>query len=312
MATTANSPGGPTRCARFGPAPTGSPSPRFWRRFEADGPRAIAVDVPLTYAPEPFDGVELCGWASHDRMTGPCSFPGEVLEWVDREFGSSPRTEEEYGLLPLRGLLRERDAQCRLTDLLSQVAERLLRRETWDLFVVACGATHRGDTSCGMRRGSSAGSTRGAAMSWALPCARYITCDRAVGRLHEGGGQRSQPSAGSDARPDSRGWRPPRVQPAVPGGSPPGSATRGSVRVTNRSQATTALPIQDCLSVHRLVSEVARAATPAFCLPGDIQGYIRLNQAGRETRGILTAEAASLVSAPRRVAGAATTARRDS
>ena len=291
------------------PSPDWLPLTPFWRRFGADGPRAVAVDVPLTYAPEPFNGVELCGWASHDRMTGPCSLPGEVLEWVDREFGSSPRTEEEYGLLPLRGLLRERDAQCRLTDLLSQVAERLVRRETWDLFVVAFGATHRGghklwdETGVVGRLDPRGREEMGDALRQV-----YITCDRAVGWLLEaaGGGVTTLVFSLHGMGPNtSRSHLLPQMLDRIlADGAPARSATRPrSITARFRDAVPPGwrtalkrrlpLPIQDRLSVHRLVSEVDWAATPAFCLPGDLQGYIRLNRAGRETKGILTAEAAA-------------------
>src|SRR5688572_5118436 len=38
----------------------------FWRAFQAGGPRAIILDAANSPALEPFNGLEITGWGSHD------------------------------------------------------------------------------------------------------------------------------------------------------------------------------------------------------------------------------------------------------
>ena len=49
------------------PSPDWLPLRPFWRGLGDVGRRVVAVDVPIVYAPEPFDGVELSG---RDVSTG--------------------------------------------------------------------------------------------------------------------------------------------------------------------------------------------------------------------------------------------------
>jgi hypothetical protein len=69
----------------------------FWRTFQAGGPRAIVLDASNVYAPEPFHGVEIVGWATHDALGPFESYPPEVADWVRRQFGVGLLPDEMYG-----------------------------------------------------------------------------------------------------------------------------------------------------------------------------------------------------------------------
>jgi predicted AlkP superfamily phosphohydrolase/phosphomutase len=73
----------------------------FWRALSRRGPRVVAVDIPLTYEPEPFNGVEVSNWATHEAIVGSATQPPELMEEIRREFGPPPRENEEYGMLPV-------------------------------------------------------------------------------------------------------------------------------------------------------------------------------------------------------------------
>ena len=53
----------------------------FWRRL-GNNCRVIAVDIPLTFPPVPFNGIEISGWASHARYIS-------LNAWRNCDFSSS-------------------------------------------------------------------------------------------------------------------------------------------------------------------------------------------------------------------------------
>ena len=63
------------------PTPDWLPVQPFWRDFGRDGRRAITLDIPQTYSPEPFDGIEITGWASHDTLAPPGAYPAAIMDW---------------------------------------------------------------------------------------------------------------------------------------------------------------------------------------------------------------------------------------
>jgi predicted AlkP superfamily phosphohydrolase/phosphomutase len=116
----------------------------FWRDLGRFDRRVIALDVPLTYPPEPFDGVEISGWASHDKLWPPAAHPKSVLNWINREFGPPPLSPEIAGLQGPSQLLKLRDQLIQATLRVSKLARTLMHREAWDLFIIGFAATHRG------------------------------------------------------------------------------------------------------------------------------------------------------------------------
>jgi predicted AlkP superfamily phosphohydrolase/phosphomutase len=49
------------------PSPDWLPLRPFWRELAAGGRQVIAIDVPQSYAPDDYGGIELSGWATHAR-----------------------------------------------------------------------------------------------------------------------------------------------------------------------------------------------------------------------------------------------------
>src|SRR5215510_13453578 len=285
------------------PSPDWLPLRPFWRELSGTGRRVIVIDLPMTFPPEPFNGVEISGWSTHDRLAPPASYPPALLDWVCREFGPPPLSAEVYGPQRPKLLLQLRDELIRSTQRVADLATALLGREAWDLFMVGFGATHRGGHKLWDLSGTWGDIRPGeqAELSHALRDI-YIACDTAVGRLLEAVGEGTTifvfslhgmgpntsradllptmldriltREAKSSGRSEQSGYLK-RLLSLIP------PEWRHSVKLR--------LPLswQDRLTTLALMGRLDWAAAPAFSLIADIQGYIRINLRGREATGIV-------------------------
>lgn len=306
------------------PAPDWVPARPFWRALGTAGVRALAVDVPMTLSVEPFDGVEIAGWASHDQLAPPASHPAEELAAARRRFGRSPLGEEVFGPQTPAALLALRDELIAATGATAEVAEQLLRRERWDLALVVLGATHRGghklwDLS-GVRgdAGPHEADLRDALRRI------YVACDDATRRLVEAAGPDavtlvfsvhgmgantsradllpamlarvledgadaasvSGAASGDDARRAARVAKPP----ATGAGS---SGLLGRLRAAlplelrNAIKSRLPRPLQDRLTTFWRLRGSRVETARVLPLVADLQGYLRINLRGRETPGLV-------------------------
>jgi predicted AlkP superfamily phosphohydrolase/phosphomutase len=158
----------------------------FWRSLDYTGLRVIAIDLPMAYPPEPFNGIEIYGLVNRDLLgykRATSSFPSTLLEKIHREFGfeNNITGDEIWGVESLSQLLHMRDQLIRGTHNIADLAEKLMKCEKWDLFMVNFMATHRG----GHKLWDSSNCWDGAnsiELSHALRDV-YVACDRAVGQL---------------------------------------------------------------------------------------------------------------------------------
>lgn len=283
------------------PTPDYLPLTPFWRELSRLGPRVIALDVPLTYEPEPFNGVEISGWATHDGLVPPCAYPADTMRWVEREFGASPVSNEEYVRLPASRLIEVRDEQVRATGLVAELATALMRREPWDLFIVAVGSPHR----CGHKLWDETGLSEApspverATFADALRQV-YVACDVAVGRLIQEAGNGttvlvfSLHGMGSNtSRVEALPEMLRRILAARSSTvSPPTGVlqwARGLVPNAWRHAVKSRLPLslQDRLTAFWRLGGTDWSRTRAFCQLADLQGYIRVNLKGREAAGVV-------------------------
>ncbi len=272
----------------------------FWRELSRLGPRVIAVDPPMTYAAEPFNGVEISGWASHDGLVPPCAYPTDVMRWVREEVGASPRTDEEHVALPVRRAFGIRDEQIRAVHMVSKLAVRLMGKEHWDLLLAAFSATHR----CGHQLWDQTGlaeqpdSADESAFRDALREV-YIACDVALGRIVSAAGD-SQIIAfslhGMGVETTRIDILPEMLRRIITGESSPLPSRKGLLRhvrgwIPNRWRHAVKhrLPvaIQDRLTAFWRLGGTKWSRTRAFCQVADLQGYIRINLKGREGAGVV-------------------------
>ena len=280
--------------------PARLPLTPFWRELSELGPRVLALDVPLTYAAQAFNGVEILGWASHDGLIPPCGFPPDIMGWAEREVAPSPAVDEEYVALPPRRLLEIRDEQVRASGLVSRLASALLRREAYDLGIVAFGATHR----AGHQLWDLTGLTEPpkpsdrVALTDALRQV-YMACDAALGRL-VGEAQAETTLVFSlhgmgpnisrvDLLPEMLGRILSGSSSAPAQGTGALHRIRGLIPNAWRHAVKRRLPfeLQDRFTAFWRLGGTDWSRTRAFSQVADLEGCIRINLRGREAAGVV-------------------------
>jgi predicted AlkP superfamily phosphohydrolase/phosphomutase len=114
----------------------------FWNELARAGRRVCAFDVPKSFVTPDGAAVQLCNWGTHDAETVPHSWPPELASEVATRFGSSPFRRCDW-------VARGPDPEERLVaqllhriDVKVKIAEELLDRERWDLFLLGFGDSH--------------------------------------------------------------------------------------------------------------------------------------------------------------------------
>ena len=291
------------------PSPDWLPLRLFWRDLSETGYRVVAVDMPMTYAPEAFNGVEFSGWASHDRLMPPASYPPSTLRWIHRQFGVQPFAPEECRLERKNSLFMLRDHLIQSTSHVADLVKELMGREAWDLFLVAFGATHRGGHKLWGLSGII-GKTRSedrVELSHALQDV-YVACDLAVARIvkEAGDGVTTLIFSLHGMGPNtSRAHLMPTMLARILGREKIHTKRleqdprdhllrlRGYLPPEWRDRVSRLLP----LSLQRKLTTFQHPEhqfdgidwnlTSAFSLVADLQGYIRINLRGREVAGIV-------------------------
>lgn len=292
----------PDRMEAVRPGREDFPEAPFWRRLGPRDRRVVAVDVPFVFPPDPFDGVELGGWATHDRLGPPCAHPPELLAEIERTFGPAPLQEEVHRPMSPERLLAVRDELVRMTDAVTGVAESLARRESWDLFLAAYSATHRGGHKLWIDPAMSVPDDEtGRAMRSALRDV-YVAIDRGIGRLVHSAGEDTTilafalhgmgPNTCHTAILDEMVRRilsGPREEAGAGRKMAVLKALRRAVPLSIRNEVKRRLPLglQDRLTSFWRTGGLDWSTTRAFCPVADLQGYVRVNLRGREREGIV-------------------------
>jgi predicted AlkP superfamily phosphohydrolase/phosphomutase len=269
----------------------------FWRHLGADVP-VIAYDVPMSLGVEPFNGIEISGWAAHDKLAPPASHPAELIAEIKRKFGEWHIGPEQYGPPPVTELVELRDQLREGIRHSADLALWLLERP-WNLAIVAFGALHRGGHRL-FDRSSIRGpvtETQGDSFDRGLRDL-YVACDAALGRLVA-----AAPDAAVIAfsvhgmmANTSRADLLDEMLARVLAGKTDARVRQGALRrlgeripVEWRRAVTSRIPTA---FRNRLVTMWSAGGMPwertrAFALRADLQGYIRVNLQGRERRGIV-------------------------
>ena len=300
------------RMAMVRPAPDWLPVRPFWRALGAAGPRCLVIDAPSTYPPEPFTGIEVSGWATHDHLAPPASYPGDALAELRRRFGRSPLPEEMMGPQTMRALAALGNELQRSIGCVTDVALRLMQQAPWDLCLVAFAATHRGGHKLWDASGAR-GRVAPADHERAFDALReiYRACDAAVARLAAAAGEQARLLVfslhGMGPNTSRAELLPAMLAAALQGQAPPRpepwpalQRLRHSLPVEFRHAVKRRLPLagQDRLTRFWRTRPGGLAPRPAFCLQADQQGYLRVNQRQRERPGLIEpgAESEALLS----------------
>lgn len=283
--------------------PDWQPIEPFYRNFPLDGPRVIAIDVPITYAPKPFNGVELTGWGTHDKIGAPSAYPLGLLERVRREIGPMPIPDEFAGAQGARELLDLRDDLIDSADWHSRAGRMLMRENDWDLFMLGFGSVHRAGHKLWNRHGAAGPMTEAEKTDLDDAMRQVaIATDKAVGELIDAAGDDVNVIVFSlhgmvenfSVHPlfsrmlhriltGEREDEPEEIHPS------PISRLRQTIPLGVRSRVKARLPfsIQDTMTMYWRSEKRDWARTQAFMLAGDLECLIQVNLKGRERDGIV-------------------------
>jgi predicted AlkP superfamily phosphohydrolase/phosphomutase len=262
----------------------------------------VVFDVPFSQEPQPFNGVELCGWGTHDHLGPSRTFPESLATNVVERFGRSPLSNEVHRAATISRMLKVRDELIRATDWVADVALDLEAREAWDLFLVCFSATHRGGHKLWSETGtlSRAGSAGSEEFADALRQV-YMAVDGAIGRLVAAAGHDTEVLVFSTHGMGPNTCHTPLLDQMVRrvlGGGADSSASRSfgllsalrkTVPLAARSEIGARLPqsLQGRLTSFWETGGREWASTRALCPVADLQGYIRFNVRGREAFGVV-------------------------
>src|SRR3989339_8778 len=281
----------------------------FWREL-GDSCKVIAVDIPLTFPPTPFNGIEISGWASHDRIYPTSSYPKEKISWVIKNFGKPPISDEVGGLQEMSELLKLKEELINANQKETELITSLIKNEEWDLFLCCFTSTHRGGHKF-----------------WTLPDENqditnvkgefsenqklqfknslkdiYQSCDEAIGKIMECVSDDttvlvfSLHGMGANINLSDK-MLPQMISNIMTGKKETASKENNSyikklrnlIPLELRSNLRKLLPywLQDKMTAYWRMGKIDWSATKVFSLVADLQGYIRINLAGREKEGIV-------------------------
>ncbi len=282
------------------PGPDWLPIRPFWRDFQAGGPRAVVLDVSNGPAPEPFNGVEIAGWATHDALVPFQTFPPEMAAWIRARYGAAILPDEIYSLVSKRDFVKTRQLLLEISQRFTDLCVELMRTEPWDFFLAYLFTLHHSGhrlwNPVNIREPLS--SDEQAELGDTLRQV-YVAADRAIGEMLEGLDDEilvmvmSMHGMGVN---NSRTWIFPEMLQRVMGTTANRSASFSLVRrirdlvpVEWRHRVKTKLPygLRRWLTRTWRTSGIEWEHTRAFNLFSDTQGWVRINLKGREARGIV-------------------------
>jgi predicted AlkP superfamily phosphohydrolase/phosphomutase len=287
----------------------------FWRSLSGTGLRVIAIDLPMTFPPEPFDGMEIYSLMNCDLL-GPeralSSHPQSLLEELNQEFGIADNIigDEVWGMQHLEDLLLLPDQLIQGTRTVVKIAENLIRREKWDLFMVNFMAPHRAGHKL-WNHSSSWEATSADKIKKALKDV-YVECDSAVGQLasavseeatiivfslHGMGLNISRSPILSEmlhrilvreTKYNKKINQPLYLRPLQKLKKCIPSVVRNARARSRHLMPPFSMIFKVYEQFHKKNGgEIDWTVTPAFSLVNDLQGYVRINLRGREASGIV-------------------------
>ena len=275
------------------------PERPFWEIPSLERFRVAVLDVPFVVrAPKPLNGIHVNGWGTHD-MSHRGSWPPELWGRLEAEFGLPKMPREHWGAQTAQVLLQLREDLLRTTAQMAELCESTLTRESWDLFLVVLGTTHRGghylwDLSQIDETGLA--SERRQALRSALRDI-YQVCDDFLARLLDKAPRNARvlvfavhgmgPNPGWSERCQDIVSMIQRSRKEIPKSGLLYDTLKKVIPLQIRQRLRGSLPgtMGNRLSAIRSMQSVNWRTVRYFPLPMDLAGYVRINLRGREPLG---------------------------
>jgi predicted AlkP superfamily phosphohydrolase/phosphomutase len=285
------------------PTPERMPLRPFWRDIkDPNGPRITAVDIPLTYGTEPFNGREIISLATHDTLVPTTGYPREFVDTISKRYGADWMSNEKYGVQSKKEFTGTRDEMIDITKKLGGLCEDLLKQSDWDLFITSFASIHRGGHRLWGLQNIEESLTPAERIKLADAQRQiYIACDQAIASMIE----RVEPGTtilvfslhGMGENANCTPMLPEMLRRILADAGPDASSPppglldrlRAFVSIDIRHRLKQAMPVS---LRHKLTAFWRRhrsdwGETSAFSMMADVQGWIRVNLKGRERLGIV-------------------------
>lgn len=277
-----------------------------WERLRP-GRRALVVDPYDNWPPSAGEGLFVSGWQYRNRVAAleRWSVPADAHRRLSRRFGPPPLLEDAYGAQPARRLLEARRHLIAAPARVSALVTDLLERERFDLVWATFSAGHfAGHFLWDMSQIVDGDAVAPAEQSMLGRTVEdvYEAVDRAIGEILDALDEDADAIVLSPIGMGpftSRSDMLPELLDAVLDGRADGAAAgssifrlRAAVPSSLRAAVARTLPAR---AVHELAARlylqgVDWSRTRAIALPGEHNGYVRLNVRGRERDGIVAPE----------------------
>lgn len=282
--------------------------PTFWNLLSRVGIRCTVFDAPYTHPEEGSRATQVFEWGTWAHYWRPMSTPPTLFRPLRQACGTYPLGLEALdvglGFLAADELSSKLEVAARA----KARATRWLMRETpWDLFVVVFGETHPGAHYCWTPAPPGPGGSEQPALR-----AVYQAIDRGISEIVAEAGPDTMVvllsgdgiganHAASHLLPEVLRRLAFLAEPSAANGSGVGSRDGASARDPLR-RLRDALPkdlrksiarrlprsFRDRLAYRIDTATIDWSRTRAYCLPTDLEGYIRVNLRGREPQGIVS------------------------
>ena len=274
----------------------------FWYRLAREGLRISVLDVPMSFPSRLADGIEVTNWGSHDQLGRFHSNHPALTREIRKRFGVHPMGIE-VPVGKTRGELQSiRDRLVTGARLKGELTRWLLGAGNWDLFLTVFGECHRGGHILWPEDNSGSAVPPDALLDV------YVAVDAAIGAIIDD--IPGVPLVLFALHGMQRYWSQEHLIPsaierlnAVYRGAAVGDATlaappSGLMRRLRRSlpaglqnAVAKAVPVgvRDWVESRATTGGLNWAETPGFSMLADLNGYVRLNLAGRESAGSIFA-----------------------
>ncbi len=281
--------------------------PTFWKLLDQAGRRCAVFDPPYSHPEESFGGAFIYDWGTWAHYLKPGSSPPGLLRQLEQANGSYPLGMEanDLGFTPLEVV----DTARRLVRSVQAKADAacwLMREHGGDLAFTVFGETH----VAGHYLWTDALQHPQGRMDASPMLDVYVALDRAIGQIRAAAGPEATfvVISGDCVGPNRAGWQllpevltrlgflaTPQMQAAGDGAPAPArrfdpvKALRDLLPKDFRKSLARRLPtkLRDRLAQRVDTADIDWTRTRAYCLPTDLEGYIRVNLRGREPQGIV-------------------------
>jgi len=118
------------------------PVQSLWGLLSAKGKRVAVINVPMTYPPEPVNGIMISGFGTPDETSNRFVHPPEVMDELRQKIGPYI-LDVHWNQYESKGIPALLEANRQMTQRRTEYGLHILKQEAWELFMLAYVSTDR-------------------------------------------------------------------------------------------------------------------------------------------------------------------------